>query len=482
MAEQEELKKIDITAQLGNFLKTVKRFWLLMVIGTILMMGIYFVYTWINYSPMYQSQATFTVNGENSSIVSSGVSGSEQIKESLPYILNSQYMRNLVMEDLEINYFPASVQMESKELAEFYVLKVTSGDPEAANKVMDSIIANCPRASVYVLGKISLDVLDTVSASSTPINHMDKQTSLVKGGVLGVFLSVAIAFFYTLTNRTIRKEEELKHYLSVSCLAMLPQIVFKKRRKKIDTHIHIHNDKVGHVFLENIRTMRARVQRAMEKMEAKTILVTSSIPSEGKSTVAANLALSLAEKGGKVVLVDLDLRNPSVKEVLGAEIESNQGVVDILNGKQKLEKQLYFVKAWNLSVLFAGASQNNPLGLMNKETLSDMILELKERYDYVVLDTPPAAMLSDASAIAKHADCALYVVKQDFARIERIAEGMEALNLAQVPIIGVVLNGMERVLGSYGYGHYRYGSYGDYREQEGNMPEYVSVSNPWESK
>ena len=485
MANHDELNKIDLISQLEKFFKTIKKFWFAIVAGTGITAVIYLLYAWLNYVPIYQSQATFTVNSDNSNLVSGGTNGTEQVKESLPYILQSQYMKNLVMDDLEITYFPAAISLESKEVADFFVIRVTSGDADMSYQVLNSVLKNCSKASVYVLGKITVDVLDQSEVPTVPVNYLNKPVVLMRGAVIGFILCMLVVFCYALTKQTIQKEEDLKNHLNVSCVATLPQITFKKRRKKIDQHVHIYNDKVGHAFIESVRTMRTRVQRAMKQQDARVVLVTSSIPAEGKSTVAANLALSLAERGDRVVLVDLDLRNPSAAKVLGIKGKISEGVVDVLKGEKRLENELKMIKKWNLAVLFAGQPQNNPLQLMKKEALENMILRLKKLYDYVVLDTPPAAMLSDASAAAIYADCAVYVVKQDYARLERIVEGLDALTIAQVPIIGVVMNGMEKFMGGYGsyrYGNYgTYGAYGSYTENSDSEPEYVDIENPWEN-
>jgi len=479
-----EIEKIDFITYAINFMKTVKRFWKVFVIGTLILGGIYFAYTRITYTPIYESQITFTVNTDQVTADFGTAGPSEQIRESMPYILNSSYMKNMVMDDLGLSSFPAEIQFVSKEFVEFYEVHVQANDPEMAYNILNSVVENCPKASVYVLGQISLNVLDETGMPVAAANYQSMRESLMTGFCFGVVIMVALAFLYTLTNRTVGNEEELKKYLNVACLANLPNVSFKKRRKEIDKHIHIHNDKVGQTYLENIRILRARVERNMQQIGAKTVLVTSSIPKEGKSTVATNLALSLAEKRLKVALVDLDLRNPSVYEVLGKDQGKKSGIAEFLSDKKKLEVNIE--KKWNLSVFCAGERQSNPVELLKKNILGKMIQMLRAKYDYVIIDTPPAAMLSDAAVIAKHTDAVIYVVKQDYARVERIIEGMEALGLSQTPILGVVLNGVETVIG--GYGSYRYGNYGVYEdfsnedseETDEAPPEYVKMNNPWE--
>lgn len=448
MKTNEEVELIDITAILEDLIKTVKKFWLPMVIITAVITGAFFAFSFVGYDPLYESNATFSVSTSDSSIIGSGSSGVTQVKESLPYILQTDLMKNMVKEDLGLESFPAALNLESKESANFFVLRVTSGDAELSYKIMQSVIENCPEASVYVLGRIQLDVLDDSGVASQPVNHLNKKVSLLKGALVGLGICFAAALTYAMTRRTIQREEDFKKYLSVSCIASVPMITFKKRRKKIDKHIHIYNDKVGYAFFESIRTIRARVMRSAEEMGAQVIMVTSSIPGEGKSTVAANLALSLGEKGANVVLVDLDLRNPSVGKVLGLE--------------KPITNEALWMKEWKISVMTGGTQQSDPTGILGSDRVKSLIEGLKQQYDYIVLDTPPAAMLADASTIAECADCAVYVVKQDYVRIERIAEGIDALTLSETPIIGVILNGVERAFGAYR----NYGRYGHYGQEE----------------
>lgn len=477
MSNNEETNLIDIVSMLENFLKAVKKFWLAVIVGIVVITLGYYGYVRMSYHPVYQSQATFSVNADKSYFVNRGSLGLEQVKESLPYILQSDVMKNMVKEQMELEVFPAQMELASNETANLFVLKVSSADAKLSQEVMKVVLENLPRASVYVLGKIEIDILDE-SAGGSLVNYHNKRASLITGGVIGLFVCGIFLFIYAMTNHTIQKKEDFQKYLSISYIASIPHISFKKRRRQIDKHIHIYNDKVGYGFLEAIRTIRVRVEAETRRLNARTILITSSIPGEGKSTVASNLALSLAEKGARVVLVDLDLRNPSVGKVLGLEEYAKRGITDVLKGKRELGGVIHKIKNWNLSVVFCGEAQSDPTKMLSGGKIETIIDRLKEKYHYVILDTPPAAMLADASAIAGCADCAVYVVKQDYARIERVAEGMEALALAETPIVGAVLNDVENAVGGYGnyrYSHYgRYGAYGQAKDAD-QSKEYIDL-------
>lgn len=482
MNKNEELNKIDITSMLGVFFKTIKKFWLRMVAVTVILAIVFYIHAALSFEPMYQSQATFSVNTDGNSMISGGSVGDEQVKESLPYILQSDVMKNMVKEELELDTFPATMELESKESANFYILKVTAQDAGMAYAILQSVMKHIPDVSVYVLGKLQVELLDDSGIAARASNYLDKRMSFATGVVLGLAVCFAFAVIYTVTSHTIQKEEDFKKYLSVSCIAAVPKITFKKRRKQIDKHIHIHNDKVGYSFHESMRTLRARVQRIAEKQGYKVLMVTSSVPSEGKSTIAVNLALSLAESGKKVVLVDMDLRNPSVAKVVGMEDMKTKGVAELLEKKAELHEIVVPMKEWKLNMIFGGEEKSDPGRLLSSKRVEKMIHALKEKHDYVILDTPPAAMLADATSIGRCADCALYVVKQDFARIERIAEGMEILTFSRTPIIGALLNHAEGTFSNYGgyrYGRYgkygNYGAYGDYAKDGNTDSEYVDV-------
>ncbi len=490
MTEENDIRLIDLDKLLDMVIKVIRRFWIpiLSVVGVCALLCVAF--SLLTYVPYYESQATLTINTVNSSLIVG--TGDAQVKESLPYILDSQYMRNLVLDDLAMDSFPAEIRLESKELANLFILTVRSRDAETASLILNSVLKNCSRASIHILGKISFEVLDQSGVVNAPVNRLEPLKDMAKGIFIGLVLSGAVLVLYIMTRRTVASEEDLKRYLSIECLASLPQIIFKKRRKEIEKHVHIKNPIVGGFFQEMVRTMRSRVMRAADKAGKKILLVSSSVSEEGKSTVAINLALSLAEKNKKVILVDLDLRNPSVYKHLGLRFKKAFGMNIVLSEKRDWHSLVFHHKTWNMDILGGTSPCSNPIELLNTQSFSAMMAQLREEYDYVILDTPPAAMLSDAVNVAQHADAAIYVVKQDYARIERIAEGMDAFSVSRLPILGVIMNGMESVGRRYGgyhsyYGRYgRYGGYGSYGRrrdsQTDNSSDFIDLDNSWEQE
>ena len=228
--------------------------------------------------------------------------------------------------------------------------------------------------------------------------------------------------------------------------------------------VAIDTEDIPFAFVEAIRTIRHRVEREAKKASAKTIVVTSALPSEGKTTTAVNLALALANRKHNVLLLDGDLRNPSILQALGLD-PSDKGMVDLLSGQCKPEEVLMPYKSRKHLVLMPGGKPiDNPTELWTGGHTKDLLTKLHEKCDYVIIDAPPSAVVSDASLIARLCDGCVYVVRQDYASINTLREGMEMFSGTGCKLLGCVLNHAEAGggygYGRYGYGYGRYGHYG----------------------
>ena len=195
----------------------------------------------------------------------------------------------------------------------------------------------------------------------------------------------------------------------------------------------------GHLgFSEAVRLLRIRTEKVMKERQMKVLLVSSATPGEGKTTVAINLATALAMKGKRTLLVDCDIRNPSVAKALGHANEN--GLVDFLKGRISANDALFKPAQPELYITFAGGPVDNAAEMLSSEGSKAFIEAAREAFDYVILDTPPAGLLSDASEIAHVADGALMVIRQNYAPKAQILEGAQLLSDSKLPLIGCALN------------------------------------------
>lgn len=188
---------------------------------------------------------------------------------------------------------------------------------------------------------------------------------------------------------------------------------------------------------EAYKSLRTNIQYSSYDEKIQVILVTSSQPQEGKSTTSGNLALSLAQDGKRVVLIDCDLRKPSVHKKFG--ISNATGLSEVILGRKGLLESMHEYKP-TLDILTSGKIPPNPSEMLGSENMRRLIKELKEHYDYVVLDTPPVLAVTDSQILATRVDGVVFVVKANHTKKDLIIQAKKQLDKVKAPIIGTVLN------------------------------------------
>ncbi|MDM5285521.1 CpsD/CapB family tyrosine-protein kinase [Peribacillus frigoritolerans] len=200
---------------------------------------------------------------------------------------------------------------------------------------------------------------------------------------------------------------------------------------------------------EQYRLIRTNIQFSSVDKEIKTIVVTSSEPNDGKSTTAANLAVVLAQEEKKVLLVDADLRKPSVHYAFN--LSNIHGLTSVLTKKMDLRKTILNSNVLNLDILSSGPIPPNPSELLNSKAIETAIDELKGMYDYIIFDTPPVLVVPDSQIVANKCDGVIMVVASGKTNKQSAVKAKELLVKANTPLLGVVLNGVETDNSNYYY-------------------------------
>jgi capsular exopolysaccharide synthesis family protein len=211
---------------------------------------------------------------------------------------------------------------------------------------------------------------------------------------------------------------------------------------------------------EAYRMLRTNIQFSSISREIRVVAVTSSIPGEGKSTTACNYALSLTETGKKVLLIDCDLRKPTIHRKF--KISNATGLTNILLGEATAESTICLA-AGGLSVLSAGTLPPNPAEVVGSQRMKDFLHEMEKQYDYIVIDTPPLLAVADGQVISSISDGVLLVVESKKTPKDSVLKSKELLTNVHANIIGVILNKCE-LSNKKGYGYY-YG-YGQENEDK----------------
>jgi len=199
---------------------------------------------------------------------------------------------------------------------------------------------------------------------------------------------------------------------------------------------------------ESYRTLRTNLQYSSFDEEYKVIVVTSAEPGEGKSTTAGNLALSIAEGDKKVVLIDCDLRKPSLHKKF--EISNTAGLSDVIVGKESISVVGHRHNN-NLTILTSGKIPPNPSEMLGSKSMKALIDALKKVFDYVILDTPPVQAVTDAQILSTRADGTLLVIRAEKTKKDSVVNSINLLKKVNANIIGTILNGVDTKRNSYYY-------------------------------
>lgn len=212
---------------------------------------------------------------------------------------------------------------------------------------------------------------------------------------------------------------------------------------------------------ETYRTLRTNIQFSSLDKKTQAIMTTSSGPGEGKSTVSANLASVMAQSGNKTILIDCDLRKPNVHRLFG--LSNIYGLSNLLVDEIAFDKAIQQGPIENLHILTSGTKPPNPAELLGSEKMRNFINTLRKYYDYIILDTPPVVVVTDAQLISRMADGCLLVVSSGEVERDAAIKAKELLVKVNAKIIGVVLNKVEKsTKGGYGYYyHYYYDADGE---------------------
>ncbi len=456
---------IDISELLSRFFRELKKLWIPAIIVTAAFAVLFALRAKMNYTPMYQSRAMFTVSSGYSSddILSYSYyydnEAAKQLAAAFPYMLGTDVMNELVKNELGVSYINGSIRAEAVADTNLFILTVTSSDPQDAYDILEAVIASYPRVALYMVDYSQVIMKSEPTVPTAPYNSFSWKGSAVKGGMLGLGLSCLAALVLAMMRKTIFSAADLKASANVPILASVARTSAKKRRSGKGiislTHAGVDPD-----FVEAMRGLRIKLLRAMTEPGAQVILVTSTLPGEGKTTISANLALSLASSGLRTVLIDTDLRKQDTKAAVGVN-DTRPGLPEYMTDSNiKVASMLSPVPGSSLEVICSTAAKRRPP--MNAHKLEQLIERLRPDYDYIVLDTPPCGIISDAKFICRCADAIVYVVRHDYASRNQIVDSMQELADQKAKLTGCILNDTPAVSHSkrYGYGQYGYGKYG----------------------
>ena len=423
----------------------------------------------MSYAPRYQTTTTFVVTTKGSSTtVYSNLSSTSSLANLFTELLNSSIMRKTIMQEMGVSSLDASISTAVISNTNLITMTVTSSDPRTAFLTAQSVIDHHESLTYSVVDGIVLEVLQQPSVPMVPINSANAAGQMKKMAIMAALAATAVLVVLSFLRNTVRSGTEAQAKLDCDYLGEIPhenkyKTIFSRLRRS-KTSILLTNPVTSFRFVETIRKLCRRVEQHMEG--GKVLMVTSLLENEGKSTVAVNLALAMAKKHKRVLLIDCDLRKPACHAVLDQK-KFGTGIKEVLQSKASLSDSVLRYKKTNLYMLLARKGDQNTGDLITSDRMNALLGWARDNFDFVVLDLPPMSAASDAEGMTGLADACLLVIRQNVAVAPALNKAVESLEGQNAKLLGCVLNNVysSRLSsgGGYGYGGYqKYGHYGSY--------------------
>jgi capsular exopolysaccharide synthesis family protein len=332
---------------------------------------------------------------------------------------------------------------------------------ESNRHMYESILARLREAAVDAgLDSADISVVDFAALPITP-SSMSPWTMGELGLLFGIFTGLAISLLLERMDTRMRDSKQIQDLLGVPAIAIVPQTSWKGKGPQPEASAgpEILWD-ARSPFAESMRVFRTSIQLSSTSRESRVISVTSCQPGEGKSTLSMNLAAALAQGGKRVVLVDTDMRRPSVYWRLG--LSDRKGLSEFLTGLETMDGVIQTHKTLTtLDVIASGICPPLPADLLASDQMKTFVKVLRDRYEYVIFDSPPALSVTDPLIVASLADGLVLVIRQGYCTRAMLARAGEVFRDVGVKVYGFVLNGVDSSLPEY-YGYLGYYSY-DYK-------------------
>lgn len=468
--------------------RDVARKWFLILVLTVFFGVAAFILADQMYVPHYESSATLVITTHTSfTTVYDNIDSASALASVFSEILNSSVMRKSILETLNLTDFSGTISASCVEQTNLLVLKVRSSDPRTAFMVIQALIENHEIVTYEVIGDISVEVLQYPVVPTAPVNPSDSWAVMRRALILAAIGVSAVLAVLSVFRDTVRSRMEAERKLDCWCLG---EIHHERKTKSLRDLISRRKSGIlvtrPETSFRYVTTLSKLSRRVRQHMRGGSVLaVTSVAENEGKTTVAANLALSMAQKWGKVLLIDCDLRKPACHTIMEVS-KPKLCINDVLAGKARLADAVVTDRLSGLQALYARKAGAAAAGdILNSEGLKTLIRQVREEYDFVVIDLPPMSVAADSEYVAEYADASLLVVRQNGIGAAEANHAISVLENVHARLLGCVLNNVhssfltsgEGYSGSYagkGYGSYgKYGKYGKY----GRYGAYASGKN-----
>lgn len=436
------IKNIDLYSLLRDVLR---RLWIVFVVGCI---GTMITYTYLleTYTPIYTSTAIYVVTpSQGEGTVQSNSGFADSVIGVFENVLYSDIMRNRIEKEVCNLGLVADRRVELIEKTNMIKLIVSSPDPVWSFRIIKVTMENYEGLSSYLYSGAVLDELKGPQVSKNPDNALTPERKSIQAGLIAAFVALLIIGFLSLIRKTVKKEAVIEEELETT---LLGTIYHEEKNRTLKSKV-VHSVKallitspiINGKFIEAINNIRMKIEYERDrKPDNNVFLVTSVCENEGKSTVALNIALSLVKEKKKIIVIDADMRKPAIYKMLDIPEKEVTDMIKLLQGKCGLDEVLYHDNSVDIDLIMSTEGHINTNEFMKSMAMKELIKKCSLLADYVIIDTPPMAMVSDAEALLDWVDHVMLVVRQDFSYMSDIENCISIIENSNSSLMGCILN------------------------------------------
>ena len=476
------MKKNKLSLEIYSLLRDIVRnIWVVVLCALICAMG-FFIVTHVAYEPAYTSSATLSVlNGNTNTASYSTYTVSAEQANVLVNIFTEPMIKEYAAEYLEQDGFDGSVSARVLEQTNFIELTVTSDHPEKSYQLLNAIIKTHHKVSNKIFRNAGLTVIKMPTVPTGPSNRISNSNrNLVVVGFATVALALLVVL--SLLRNTVKKEKDFDENIDSKLIGTIThedkKMTLSDLRHKKKKGLLIHNNAyISLRFTENFHKIASKLEHKKNHTGSKVFAITSVDENEGKSTCAANLAVSLADRGHKVLLIDLDFKKPALYKIFDEETSRNGNISELLSKETPLEN-FVFGQYKKTSLFLAINTKANPSyhKFISEGNVENLIRTLRSDYDFILIDTAPLSQDSSVTDIIGMVDKTILVIRTDTVSTSAINDSITNISKISANLAGCILNDVHmKVLpfsitgndesndySRYGYGRYGYGRYSHY--------------------
>ncbi len=336
-----------------------------------------------------------------------------------------------------------SLPMEEKNLVNI------NRDYKVSATMYDYLLKKKTESELLIVSTLSdYKIIDKAHSDEEPIKPK-RVVLMVAAPLIGLLLGVVLAVILKSLNNKISNKKELEELTDLPLLGIIP--LYKNKKTKLE----VYNDSNSE-FTESYRSLRSNLPAKKDDGTANIILVTSTVESEGKTTLIANLASVFQMAGYKSIILNLDLRKPTLHGYF--DLANNKGMSTYLSGEDSIQDIIYSTRYPDLHVITSGPIPNNPSELILSSKFNTLLEILKTRYDYIFIDSAPVGLVSDTIHLMKFTDINIIIFKEGYAEATYVDAIHNIIQKSDIKNVGIVLNQSKSKNKSYGYGYgYGYG-------------------------